>query len=71
MDVAPVWAGTASGVMNTGFGIAGILSPIVFGALVQSAGWQVPFIVSIALLGAAAVVAGIMRPKPIPVPQPA
>jgi sugar phosphate permease len=69
MDVAPVWAGTASGVMNTGFGIAGILSPIVFGALVQSAGWQVPFIVSIALLGAAAVVAGIMRPKPIPVPH--
>jgi ACS family D-galactonate transporter-like MFS transporter len=69
MDVAPVWAGTASGVMNTGFGIAGILSPIVFGALVQSAGWQVPFIVSIALLGAAAVVAGIMRPKPLPVPR--
>ena len=68
MDVAPVWAGTASGVMNTGFGIAGILSPIVFGALVQSAGWRVPFIVSIALLGAAAVVAGIMRPKPLPVP---
>lgn len=68
MDVAPVWAGTASGIMNTGFGIAGILSPIVFGALVQSAGWQVPFVVSIALLGAAAVVACIMRPEPLRVP---
>lgn len=69
MDVAPVWAGTASGVMNTGFGIAGILSPIVFGVLVQAAGWQVPFIVSIVLLAAAAVVAGIMRPVPVPVPR--
>lgn len=69
MDVAPVWAGTASGVMNTGFGIAGILSPIVFGALVQSSGWQVPFVVSIALLALAAVVAGVMRPQPLPVPQ--
>jgi sugar phosphate permease len=65
MDVAPVWAGTASGVMNTGFGIAGIASPIVFGALVQVAGWQVPFGVSIALLGVAAVVAAVMRPKPV------
>lgn len=68
MDVAPVWAGTASGVMNTGFGIAGIVSPIVFGALVESSGWQLPFVVSIALLVVAAVVAGVMRPKPVPVP---
>ncbi|MGT2427080.1 MFS transporter [Amnibacterium kyonggiense] len=65
MDVAPVWAGTASGVMNTGFGVAGILSPIVFGALVQLTGWQVPFVVSIALLGVAAVVAAVMRPRSV------
>ncbi|WP_049973422.1 MFS transporter [Curtobacterium sp. B18] len=31
MDVAPQWSGTASGFMNTGFGIAGVISPIVFG----------------------------------------
>ena len=27
MDVAPQWSGTASGFMNTGFGIAGVVSP--------------------------------------------
>lgn len=63
MDVAPEWSGTASGMMNTGFGIAGILSPILFGALVDSTGWQWPFAASILLLAAAAVTAGIMRPE--------
>jgi MFS family permease len=62
MDVAPEWAGTASGMMNTGFGVAGIISPIVFGLLVQYTGWQWPFAVSIVLLAAAAVVAARMHP---------
>jgi MFS family permease len=69
MDMAPTWAGSASGLMNTGFGIAGVFSPIVFGILVQYSGWQWPFALSIALLAAAAVVAGIMRPKSIPAPK--
>ncbi|MDQ1581145.1 MAG: hypothetical protein QOD05_1920, partial [Microbacteriaceae bacterium] len=59
---APEWAGTASGMMNTGFGVAGIISPIVFGLLVQYTGWQWPFAVSIVLLAAAAVVAARMHP---------
>lgn len=37
--------------MNTGFGIAGIISPLVFGVLVQWTGnWAVPFVVSSVLL---------------------
>lgn len=69
MDVAPAWPGTASGIMNTGFGIAGVFSPLVFGFLVQASGWQLPFVLSIVLLAAAAVVAAVMRPLPLPVPQ--
>jgi MFS family permease len=65
MDTAPEWAGTASGMMNTGFGIAGIFSPVVFAALVAATGWQWPFVASIVLLGAAAVVAWRMNPKRI------
>jgi MFS family permease len=51
MDMAPRYAGTAGGLMNMGFGIAGVLSPTVFGMLVQHTGsWQVPFIASVVLL---------------------
>jgi ACS family D-galactonate transporter-like MFS transporter len=63
MDVAPQWSGTASGFMNTGFGIAGVISPIVFGLLIDASGWQVPFALSCVLLGAAAVVAWFMKPQ--------
>ncbi|GAA3338039.1 MFS transporter [Curtobacterium pusillum] len=63
MDVAPQWSGTASGFMNTGFGIAGVISPIVFGALIDASGWQLPFALSCVLLAAAAVVAWVMKPK--------
>lgn len=51
MDMAPDHAGTAGGLMNTGFGVAGILSPAIFGLLVDQTGsWVVPFAVSAALL---------------------
>lgn len=51
MDIAPLHAGTASGLMNTGFGVAGILSPFIFGLLVDRTGsWEVPFVLSSALL---------------------
>jgi MFS family permease len=63
MDVAPQWSGTASGFMNTGFGIAGVVSPIVFGVLIDASGWQLPFALSCVLLAAAAVVAWIMKPE--------
>jgi MFS family permease len=51
MDMAPQHAGTAGGMMNLGFGIAGVLSPSIFGFLLQyTGGWQVPFATSVALL---------------------
>jgi cyanate permease len=37
--------------MNLGFGIAGVLSPSVFGFLIDRTGsWQVPFATSVLLL---------------------
>ncbi len=63
MDIAPRYAGTASGMMNFGFGLAGILSPLVFGALVDcTGGWTAPFYGSIALLLVGAGLAFFMRP---------
>lgn len=67
MDIAPQHAGTAGGLMNTGFGIAGILSPLVFGMLLDATGsWQVPFAVSAALLFMGAVAALRIDPQPLP-----
>ncbi|RZK97396.1 MAG: MFS transporter [Methylobacterium sp.] len=57
MDIAPKFAGTASGLMNTGSAVAAIVSPIVFGLIVDATGdWTLPFAGSIGLclLGAAA-----------------
>lgn len=51
MDIAPKYAGTASAMMNVGFAVAGILSPIVFGLLLDlTKSWYVPFTCSIGLL---------------------
>ncbi|QRX82944.1 MFS transporter [Glaciimonas sp. PAMC28666] len=56
IDIAGKYAGTAGGMMNTGFGIAGMISPAVFGFLVQTTGsYEVPFLISAGLLGVAAV----------------
>ena len=63
MDIAPHYAGSASGMMNFGFGIAGILSPVVFGRLVDVTGsWTIPFYGSLALLLVGAAVSFWMRP---------
>ncbi|MDB5363321.1 MAG: Sugar phosphate permease [Rhodospirillales bacterium] len=63
MDIAPQHAGSASGLMNLGFGIAGIVSPSCFGLLIDLTGsWTVPFGISMALLLAGAALAGWMRP---------
>ena len=51
MDIAGAYAGTAGGIMNTGFGVAGMISPLVFGFLIQTTGsYQVPFLASAGLL---------------------
>lgn len=63
MDIAPRYAGTASGMMNTGFAIAGLVSPSSFGYLVDLTGsWVVPFIGSIVLLFCGAILALRLRP---------
>ncbi len=63
MDIAPSYAGSASGMMNFGFAIAGLISPSSFGYLVDRTGsWVVPFIGSIALLLLGAVLASRLRP---------
>jgi len=49
--------------MNFGFGIAGILSPLVFGALLDLTGsWAAPFCGSIALLLVGSGLSFFMRP---------
>ncbi len=51
MDIAPEYSGSASGFMNFGFGMAGIISPVVFGYAIDMTGrWNVPFIGSLAFL---------------------
>jgi MFS family permease len=63
MDIAPRYAGSASGLMNFGFGVAGIISPSSFGYLVDRTGsWVFPFIGSIGLLLLGAVFASRLRP---------
>lgn len=66
MDIAPTWSGTASGMMNTGFAVAGILSPIAVGALADATGgFATPFGLSIGLLVAALLLTIFMRPKKV------
>jgi MFS family permease len=51
MDIASKFSGSASGMMNFGFGTAGIISPVVFGYLVDRTGsWTLPFAGSVGLL---------------------
>jgi sugar phosphate permease len=51
LDIAGSYAGTAGGIMNTGFGVAGMLSPLVFGVLIERTGhYEPPLFISAALL---------------------
>jgi MFS family permease len=63
MDIAPRFAGSASGLMNTGTAFAAIISPLVFGFIIDKTGnWELPFLGSIVLLLAGAVLAFWMKP---------
>lgn len=63
MDITPRYAGTASGFMNIGFGVAGITSPLLFGFIIDKTGdWHLPFVLSIGLLLLGMVLSFWMRP---------
>ncbi|MGH9438550.1 MAG: MFS transporter [Terriglobia bacterium] len=68
MDIAPRYSGSASGIMNSGSALAAILSPLVFGFVIDKThNWDLPFIGSIGLLLFGAIMAFWMKPgEPLP-----
>ncbi len=63
MDIAPAHAGTASGLMNTGSALAAILSPLVFGIVIDQTGnWTLPFVGTMGLMLVGLLAAFAMRP---------
>jgi sugar phosphate permease len=63
MDVAPAYAGVATGFVSTAAGLAAVVSPITFGYIVDATGsYTSPFIVSIGILALGIVVSFWMRP---------
>jgi MFS family permease len=73
MDIAPRYAGTASGVMNSGSALAAIISPVIAGYVIDRTGvWEWPFLGSIVLLLVGSVLAFRMRlGEELQVPPPA
>jgi nitrate/nitrite transporter NarK len=67
MDIAPDHAGSSSALMNAAGAVAGILSPVVFGWVLERTGsWTTPFAFSVGLLLFAIVMTRWIRPdKPI------
>jgi MFS family permease len=63
MDIAPDYAGSASALMNAAGAVAGILSPLMFGWILDLTGnWTAPFVVSLGLLLFGAVMTYWFRP---------
>lgn len=64
MDIAPQFSGSASGLMNIGSPLAAIISPVVFGYVIDKTGnWTLPFLGSISILLVGSIVAFWMRPE--------
>jgi MFS family permease len=71
MDIAPQYSGMASGLMNTGSALAAIVSPLVFGYIIDVTNdWHLPFYGSIALLLVGTVTSFTMHPDRKFVDQP-
>jgi MFS family permease len=66
MDIAPNYAGSAGALFNSAT-VAGVISPVVFGVILQWTGsWTAPFAISVGLLLVAIVVTYWIRPdRPI------
>ena len=67
MDIAPNYAGSSSSLMNAAGAVAGILSPVAFGWILDRTGsWTTPFAFSVGLLVFAIVMTYWIRPdRPI------
>lgn len=64
MDIAPKFAGTAAGMMNSGSALAAIVSPIAAGIMIDAThNWYLPFIVSIFVMFVGAVCTFMMHPE--------
>lgn len=64
MDIAPRHSGIASGIMNMGSALAAIISPVVAGWLIDKTGnWNLPFIVSMALMALGIGLSFAMQPN--------
>lgn len=64
MDIAPNYAGSSSALMNAAGAVAGIISPVAFGWILQRSGsWTLPFAVSVGLLLFAIVMTHWIRPE--------
>ena len=64
MDIAPQLAGTSSGLMNCGSAFAAIVSPVVFGWIIDATGsWPLPFVGTMILMAAGAAGAFFMHPE--------
>lgn len=63
MDIAPKFAGTASGIMNSGSALAAIVSPLIFGIVVDRTGnWIGPFFGSMGVMLLGSVLSFTMHP---------
>lgn len=64
MDIAPEFAGTASGMMNTGSALSAIISPVIGGYLIDRFGnWDLPFMTSIVLMAIGVILAFRLQPE--------
>jgi sugar phosphate permease len=72
IDVAPAYAGVATGFISTAAGLAAVISPITFGYIIDTTGsWTLPFLASIVILLIGTVVSFWMHPeKELQVPAP-
>jgi MFS family permease len=63
MEITPKYVGVASGLVNAGSAVAGIISPILFGIIIDKTGnWSLPFYGSVVLLMVGIVLTFFMRP---------
>jgi MFS family permease len=71
MDISKDYAGLGSAYVIMGVGISGIVSPVVFGWLIDLTGnWNVPFASGVAILLVGAMAVALLRPDiPLVVPE--